>query len=169
MEAGDGIALDLLLPLGFGPIELLVVGERVRIGPDYMTMHECRTVAGANVVDSGLERAIADQGISAVEFGKVEIRKTADQLADVSASRADFDGNGDGVLVVFDHEQHRELQVGSGVERLPELAFTSGAVAAGNEHDFVAVKDHVLELAVVAGRSSGQLRRSPRPAGTAFP
>ena len=51
-----------------------------------------------------------------------------------------FDRNRDGVLVVFDQNSTGSLQVGGGVQRLPELAFAGGAVAAGDVDDFVAVK-----------------------------
>ncbi len=85
----------------------------------------------------------------------MEIRESAHQLADVAARGADFNRNRDGVLVVLNHIQHRQLQVRGGVQRLPELAFTGGAVAAGDEDDFVAVESHILELAVVAGHFLG--------------
>ena len=60
-----------------------------------------------------------------------------------------FDRHRDGVLVVFDHEQHRQLEVRCRVERLPELALAGRAVAAGDVHDFVAVEDDVFELTIV--------------------
>ena len=66
--------------------------------------------------------------------------KPGHQLRDRAAGRVDLDRHRDGVAVVLHQEDHRQLEVGGGVERLPELALAGGAVAGGAEHDLVAVR-----------------------------
>ncbi len=115
-----------------------------------MAVNERRTLAGANVIDRGLERCIADDGIGAVDFVEMEVGESLDQLADVAARRAHFHRHRNGVLVIFDQVQHGQLQVRRGVQRLPELAFAGGAIAAGDVNHFVAVELYILELAIIA-------------------
>ena len=142
-----GIALDFQLALRLGTVELLVVRQRMRIGTNHVPVHERRALAGANVVDGRLHRGVAGEHVGAIDFGEMEIGESLHQLADVAARRVDFHRHGDGVLVVFDHEQHRQLEVRGGVQRLPELALAGRAVAGGDVHHFVAVEDDVLEFA----------------------
>ena len=65
--------------------------------------------------------------------------KPVSELRDRAARRVDLDRHRDGVAVVLDQEDDRQLEVAGGVERLPELALAGGAVAGGAEHDLVAL------------------------------
>ena len=59
--------------LGRGAVELVVVRERVRVGPYNVTMHKRRSEARAAVFRGGLKCAQADFGIGAVNLGEMEI------------------------------------------------------------------------------------------------
>ncbi len=126
------------------------------VGADYVSVNESRAVAGAAMLDRCLERGVAGQRIGAVHFRKMKVGKSLHQLADVAARGADLNGNGNGVLVVFDHKEHGQLQVRSGVQRLPEFALAGSTVATGDVDDLVALENHVLELAIVAARLLGR-------------
>ncbi len=80
---------------------------------------------------------------------KVEMGEVGEQVRDVAAGGVDFDGNGDGVAVVFDDEEDGELEVGGDADGFPELALGGGAFADGDVDDFVAVGFDGVELAVV--------------------
>ena len=139
-------------------VELVVVGERVRVKPHAMAVHQRRPEARAAVCRRLLKGAQAGHGIVAVHLGKVEVGKVGHQPRDVSARRVHLDRNADGVAVVFDAEDHRQLLVRRGVHRLPELALRGRALAHAGQHHFVAVKIHVVEGAIVARRPSRPTR-----------
>ena len=100
--------------------------------------------------DSDFEGVEAGDGVGAVDFGKMEIGEIFEQVRDVSAWRVDFDGDGDGVAVVFDDEEDGELEIGGDADGFPELTLGSGAFADGDVNDLVAVEIDGMELAVVA-------------------
>ncbi len=157
LQAGDGIALGLFLALGLGAIEALIVGERVRIGTDDVPVHEPRPFAGADVLHRAGDGGIALDRIGAVALLEMEVGEIGHQARDVAARGLHLAGHGDGVLVVLDQEQNRQLQVGGRVQRLPELALAGGAFPGGDVDHLVAVEGHILELAVVAGNFLGRL------------
>ena len=92
----------------------------------------------------------------------MEIREPRDQARNVSACGLDFDGDRNGVLVVFNHEDDRQFLVGGGVKGFPEFAFAGGAVAQGNVGDFVAAERDVFEFAVVAFGFLGRVWMVPQ-------
>ena len=91
--------------------------------------HECR---------------ITDDGIGAVELLEMEVGEAADQSQIFPPAVWTSTGNGDGVLVVFNDEEQRQLHVGGEVQRFPEFTFAGGAVAEGDVGDFIAMKDTSL-------------------------
>ena len=108
----DGIALRIPLALGVGTIELFVVRERVRVGPDDVCVNERWAVAVAAVLGGSLEGRVAGDGIGAVDFFEVKLGKFATSLRDASAGGLHFDRNGDRVAIVFDEEKYWQLVVG---------------------------------------------------------
>ena len=58
----DGIAQGVCFALALGTVELLVVGERVRVGADDMAVHKGRAVAGADVLDGAAHGGKASAG-----------------------------------------------------------------------------------------------------------
>src|SRR5271166_363605 len=134
----------------------IVLGKRVRIRPDHMSVHKRRAITAANVIERSFEGRITRQRIGAIHLGKMEVRKSLHQIADVPARSANFYGNRNGVLVVFDEVKQRQLEIRGCVQRLPEFAFTGGAVTGGDVSHLVTMEGHVLELAIVA---AGLLRR----------
>src|SRR6267142_3497208 len=127
-----------------GLIELLVVGERVRVRANHVSMNERRPAALANVVNSFLTRCVAFYRIGAIDFGHVQPWKIAHQFRDAAAGGLHFDGDGNCVAVVFDEIKQRQFFGAGGVERFPEFAFAGGAVAGGNVNNFVAFVMDVL-------------------------
>ena len=71
-------------------------------------------------------------------------------MADVAARRLIPDRRRDGVAVVLDEVNHRQLGHGGGVQRLPELALRGGAFAGGDQGDLVGPVLYILELAIIA-------------------
>ncbi len=99
-----------------GLIELLVVGERVRVGANYVSMNERRPAALANVVNSFLTRCVAFYRVGAIDFGHVQPWKIAHQFRDAAAGGLHFDGDGNCVAVVFDEIKQRQFFGAGGVE-----------------------------------------------------
>ena len=145
-----GSRMRVGLALGGGAVELVVVGERVGVRPHAMAVDKRRSASCAAVRRRLLKRAQAGHGIGAVHLGKVEVGEVGHQPRDVSARRVHFNRNADGVAVVFHAEDHRQLLVRRGVERLPELALRGRALAHARQHHFVAVELHVVKGAIVA-------------------
>ena len=113
-------------------------------------MHQRRTFTGTAMGHRARECGVAGDGIRTIYFLEMEIRETGDQARDISAGGLHFNRNGDGILVVFDTVENRELVVRRRVERLPEFAFASGTVPERNVGDFVLLELHVLELTIIA-------------------
>ena len=78
--------------------------------------------------------------VGAVTLANEQIREAGHELGDAPAGGLDLDRDGDGVAVVLDHEDDRQLQVAGGVQRLPELALGGGAVAGGDHDDLVVLR-----------------------------
>ncbi len=118
---------------------LLVVGERVRVRPGDERVDETRSRAGAHVRDRVRALAPHLEVVAAVHLHDVQAADAAHHLRDrrrVLVGRP----HRDRVAVVGDDEQHREVQPGRGVERLPELAFGGRALAERHVRDLVAVR-----------------------------
>ena len=94
-----------------------------------MRVHESGPIAGSAVRHGPGERRIRRHWISAVDFFEMEIRETRHQTRNISACSLHFDRNRNGVTVILHNKHNRQLAIGRGVQRLPELALTSGAVA----------------------------------------
>ena len=135
----SGIALGVGLPLGRGPVVDLVVRERVAVGADDLRVHQRRPLPGPGVLHRLGQHVVGGEHVAAVHFLDEQAGKAGEQLGDRAARRVDLDRHRDGVAVVLHQEDHRQLEVGGGVERLPELALAGGAVAGGAENHFVAL------------------------------
>src|SRR5258708_7770683 len=136
--------MRLFLAVLGGLIGVLVVGERVRVGANYVSMNERRPAALANVVNSFLTRCVAFYRVGAIDFGHVQPWKIAHEFRDAAAGGLHFDGDGNCVAVVFDEIKQRQFFGAGGVERFPEFAFAGRAVAGGNVNNFVAFVMDVL-------------------------
>ena len=87
----------------------LVVGKRVRVRPHDMPVDKRRAVARA-AIGHGLDhRSVACDGVGAVHLGKMEVGEIRHQPRDVAARRVHLHRRRDGVPVVFDDKQHRQL------------------------------------------------------------
>src|SRR5439155_896925 len=103
---------------------------------------------------------IAGHRIGSVHFFKVEIGETRHQTRNAPASGLHFDRHRDRVLVILHHKHKWQLQIGSCVHGLPELAFAGRAIPKRNVGDFVAVELDVFELSIVALDFFGGVRMS---------
>ena len=166
----NGIAQRIRLPLGRGTVVLIVVGKGMRVEPHAMAVHQRRPASGAAVRRRLLKGPQANHGIVAVHFGEVEVGKVLDQPRNVSSRRVHLDGNADGIAVVFHAEDHRQLLIGSGIDRLPEFALRGRSLAHAGQRHLVAVKIHIAKGAIVAlrlGRRSGVAAEEPAGLGAA--
>ncbi len=149
LHLGDGIAQGVGFALGLRAIEPVVVGERVGVAAYAVAVDKGRPQARAAVGHGALKGLITCLRIGAVHLCKVEVGEVGHQARDIAAGRAHLDRSADGVAVVFDTKNDRQLPVRGGIERLPELALRGGTFAQQGEDDFVAVKLHIVEGAVV--------------------
>jgi len=151
------------LALGRGTVEHLVVRQRVAVGPDHVRVDQRGPLPGTAVVHRPLHRLEGGDGITAVHFLDVQAREAGHELGNRTAGRVHLHRDGDRVAIVLDQEDHRQLEVGRAAERLPELTLAGGAVARGDEYDFITVRTqdavgHPLDLRVAEPR----LRRADR-------
>ena len=107
----------------------------------------------------GLNRACAGfpgfDDVAAVHLNDLQVRERRQQFADRAAGRVDLNGHANGVTVVLDHVEHRQLEVAGGVHGLPELALTGGAVTRGHKDDLVGVPDDLAVAERVDGLDDG--------------
>src|SRR5207302_472935 len=80
----------------------------------------------------------------------MEIGKPGHQSRNVAAGRLDLYRYRDRVTVILDNKKHRQPQIGSRIQRFPELALAGGTIAQRNVGDLVRMNGDVLELSVVA-------------------
>ena len=106
-----------------------------------MRVNESRPAAFAHVMNRFLADAVAFEGIGAIAFGDVQAGETFDEAGNAAAGGLHFNGNGDGVAVVFDEIEERKLFGARGVQRFPEFAFAGGAIAGGNDTQFLPAGD----------------------------
>ena len=126
------VALGLGVPLSLGLIEPLVVRERMGIEPHHMRMHQRRPVPAAAPLRRRFHGAIGRNEIGPVHLLPKKSRKALHQFRDVATSGLAFDGHRDCVAIIFNEKQQGQAVEAGGVERLPEFAFASGAIAAGH-------------------------------------
>jgi hypothetical protein len=69
----------------------------------------------------------------------VQVGKVSNEFRNAAAGGLDFDGNGDGVTVVFDEIEERKFLGAGSIERFPEFAFAGGAVAGGDVNNFFGI------------------------------
>ncbi len=138
-ELGKRVAASFAFALFVGLVELFVVGERVRVGASDVCVDQRWAAAFADVANGFLADGVAFEGVGAIAFGDVQVGKVSNEFRNAAACGLDFDGNGDGVTVVFDEIEERKFLGASGVERFPEFAFAGGAVAAGDVDNFFGV------------------------------
>src|SRR5215467_8870990 len=136
--------MRLLLALFSSLVELFVVGERVRVGANDMSADERGAAALADVVDCLLGDGVRLERVGAVDLGDLQSGKIANQFGDTAARGLHFNGDGDGVAVVFDEVEEGKLFGAGGVKGFPEFAFAGGAVTSRNVDDFLGIEMHVL-------------------------
>ena len=108
----------------------------------------------AHVRDGVAQRPVAREVVGAVAAERPQAREVLDEARDVAAGRLHLDRDGDGVAVVLDEIEHRQLPRARGVQRLPELAFARRAVADRDVGDLVVVE---VRLAIGnLGRRAGR-------------
>ena len=159
-EAGDRVALEIPVALGFGAVVRLVVGERVAVGTDDVGMDEGRPQALAAVLDRVPERVVGLEEVRAVDLRDEEVRVVAHELRDRTARRVDLDRHGDRVAVVLDEKQDGQLQVARRGKRFPELAFGRLPVSPGDV-------GHLVRLEASLAGELGDPALPPPPLGGA--
>src|SRR5262249_9452726 len=75
--------------------------------------------------------------IGAIATLTIQIRKAGNQFRNVAACSLDFEGDTDGVTIVFHEKNYRQPQVACGIERFPKFTFARGAVTERDKYDFV--------------------------------
>ena len=111
----------------------------MRVRANDARVHERRPLAGADVCRRVAQRAQARQKVGAVDRINVEAGERSHEPRDIAAGRLNLDRNRDGVTVIFDEEQDRQLLDARRAQRLPELAFARGAFAERHVGDLVGV------------------------------
>src|SRR5206468_1059715 len=117
---------------------------------NHMGINQRRAHPRPAMRNSSRHCAVADDGVSPIYFFKMEVWKTGNQTRDITARGLNFDGHRNGVPVIFHEKNNRKPQVGSGIHRLPEFAFTGSAITERNVGDFIAMELHILEFAIIA-------------------
>ena len=72
-------------------VQLLVVGERMGVGPDDLGVDERRSLARARVLDRLAHRAVARDEVGAIDALHEKEGKCRDESRDVAAGSLDFD------------------------------------------------------------------------------
>jgi hypothetical protein len=121
-------------------------------------MDERGAVAGTDVLDGGLERRIAGERIGAVDLGKMKIGKPRTSLLMLPPAVPTSTGTEMAYSLSSMRNRTGSFRLEAEFSDFPELAFAGGAIAAGDVDNFVAVKSHILELAIVAGGLRGCFR-----------
>src|SRR5688572_22276701 len=103
-------------------------------------MNERRAFSLTAVFHRAFEGLVRFKRIGAVAFLDVKIRKTRNELRDVTTRGSDLDRDADRIAIVLDHENDRQLQVTSRVESFPPFALARGAVADWHVDDLIALK-----------------------------
>src|ERR1700730_17050154 len=120
-----------------------------------MRVDQRRPAALAAIRNRLLADGIALKRIGAVAFGNMQIRKAAREFRNAAAGGLYLDGDGNGIAVVFDEIQERELFAARDVEGLPELALARCSIATGHVDDLIALVTHVFSERRLFGLRQG--------------
>src|SRR6202521_2089480 len=105
----------------------------------HMRVDERRAATLAAILHRVLADGIAFERVGAVAFRNMQIRKAANKFRNAAAGSLHFDGYGNGITIVFDEIQKRQLLGTSNVEGLPEFAFTRRSVSTGDVDNLIAL------------------------------
>src|ERR1700676_3236382 len=111
---------------------------------DYVGVDERGAAALTAILHGVLAGRVTFQRVGAVALGNMQAWKASRQLGNAAAGRLYLDGNRDGVTVVFDEVEQRELFRTGDIERFPELPFAGGAVAGRDVNDLVGIMADVF-------------------------
>ena len=120
-----------------------------------MGVNESGSAALAAILNGGFADCIAFEWIRAIAFGNVQAGEIPREFGDAAARGLNFDRDGDGIAVIFDQVKKGKLLGARGVQGFPEFAFAGGAIAAGNENDFIALVANMLAERRVFGPCQG--------------
>ena len=111
---------------------------RIRSGD--VRVNQRGAFAFAAVRGGTLQSRVAGERVGAVTFFDQQVGIVANQFRDAATGGLHFHWNGNGVAVVFNEVENRELLVAGGIQRFVEFALAGGAFAARNIDQFVAVE-----------------------------
>ena len=92
------------------------------------------------------QRRIRGDRVAAIDFLDQQVGEVRDELRHRPTGCLHLDRHRDGVLVVLDQEEHRQLEVAGAVHGLPPFAFTRGAITGGDVDDLVPLDRLVLQI-----------------------
>src|SRR5215469_260451 len=104
------------------------------VWPDDVRVNEGGAAALAAIRYRLPNHLIACQWIAAIDLLYIKAGETGDQLGDAATRGLDFDRHRNGVPVVFDQIQSRQLEIASSVQRLKKLTL-AGSTLAGRDID----------------------------------
>src|SRR5438876_7383373 len=112
----------------------------MRVRPDNFRMNEGRALASAAIryCSPHYSQRVARAG--AVASLQVKIGKVFDQPGNIAAGSLHLDGHADRVAVIFQQEEHRELEIAGRVESFPKLTFAGRSISKRNVDHFVFLK-----------------------------
>ena len=138
LHPADRVPLGLVGQLLGEPVLALRVGARMAVRTGHVGVDEGGAHPGPHVGDD-LGAPLADlHVVGAIQPVDLEPGEAPDQLGD-RRRRLVAGGYRDGVAVVGDQVQHRQVQRAGGVEALPELALRGGSLAQRHVGHLVAV------------------------------
>jgi hypothetical protein len=158
LEFRQRVALGIRLQLSRRTIGTLVIGKRMRVRPDDVSMHKCRPVAGTAPGNCLFKCQVACDWIGSIDLGEVEVGKVRHQTGDVAAGGVHLDWDGDGIAIVFNDEEDRQFGVRCRIQRLPELSLAGCAFAKGDVDHLVPVKSDMFELTVICLSDQRRIR-----------
>ena len=142
-EGLDWVPAGLLLPLGTWLVRPLVVRKRMGIGPDHPRMNQCRSFPRAAMPHGKRNSVVRRHGVAAVYLFDTKIWKLRNELGYGPPGCLHLDGHRDGIAIVLDHEQHRELEIARRVHGLPKLAFARRSLTRAYVDDLVVLNQLV--------------------------
>ena len=108
-KPGYRIPREISLALGTWTIRTVVIRVRMRVKPQHLRVHQCRTLTRPTVFGCRSEGPVTRDGVSSIAHANEKVRKILDQSRDVPSRRLHVDRDADRIAVVLDHEQHRQL------------------------------------------------------------
>src|SRR3984885_15775111 len=121
----------------------------MRIRPRYMPMHKRWTLPRPAMRHRLRHGGVAFHRGGPVHLCEKEVREVRYQPRDIAAWRIRLNWRGDGIAVVFYHEQNGELLQRRRAQRLPELPLTGGTLADGCVDHFIAMEAWLMKGTVV--------------------